>query len=141
MKILDEGGLFSGWAGDTPYFVVIKTGGGMCLIDLDESGWMSEREGLMRAPGEWILFAKRDVNSLDGVPILVVIVHDGDQPYYTKRTIGIAVGPGAGREIAVYGIGKKRLDGQTDRMWVLPNGIVCSGDDVDIIATGMLKSM
>jgi len=142
VKILEEGQQFTGWAGETPYYLIINTEDSRhFLLDLDEPGWMSERDGLMREPGEWILVAKRGSESLDGVPVLVVRVQDGEQPYYTKRTVGIAVGPGAGRQIAVYGIGKKKPDGETYRMWVLPNGIVCCGDDVDTIATSILKNM
>jgi hypothetical protein len=132
---------FTSWAGETPFYVIIEAANGArFVIDLDEPGWMSEIDGLMRLPGTWVLMVKRFHDRPDGVPMLAVVVGEGDQPYYTKHTVGIAVGPGAGGTLAAYGIGKKRLDGTTERMWIMPNGVVCSGDDVDIIGVEMLQS-
>ena len=137
---------FTGWAGENPYFLVINTDDppGNWIIDLDEYAWMSQEPGLMRAPGEWVLIAKRDVNShplIPGMsqPIIAIRVAPGEQPYYTKRWVGIAYP--AGGQLPLYGIGKKRLDGHVDRLWILPNGIIVPGDDGDVIATRMLKSL
>lgn len=140
MKILREGQPFTGWAGESPFFLVITTEDGGHMVDVDEPGWMSEVPGLMRAPGEWLLVAKRVHDRPDGVPVLVMRVSEGEQPYYSRHTVGIAVGPGSGGEMVVYGIGKKRLDGHTDRMWTLPTGTVCAGDDVDKIVVDILQA-
>ena len=143
MKILRSGQEFTGWAGDNRFFLVINPAGTVnqsIVIDLDEPGWMSEEPDLMRAPGEWLLVAKGEPNSLRGsVPCLAMIVLPGEQPYYTLRHMGLA--SGSGGEILIPGIGKKRADSHVDRLWLLPNGIVCSGDDVDIIGVNILKAM
>ena len=141
MKIFNQSDEFTGWAGETPYFLVINTMDPKQtnIVDLDEAGWMWERDGLMRATGEWVLVAKRDISSMQGTPIIAIRVLDGEQPYYTKRHIGMMMG-GAG-ELMVYGIGKKRVDGHVDRLWILPNGIICAGDDVDIIGVNILKGI
>jgi len=141
VKIFNQSDEFTGWAGETPYFLVINTMDPKQtnIVDLDEAGWMWERDGLMRATGEWVLVAKRDISSMQGTPIIAIRVLDGEQPYYTKRHIGMMMG-GAG-ELMVYGIGKKRVDGHVDRLWILPNGIICAGDDVDIIGVNILKGI
>jgi len=141
VKIFGPDDVFTGWAGETPYFLVINTMDPKQsnIVDLDEAGWMWERDGLMRATGEWVLVAKRDISSMQGTPIIAIRVLDGEQPYYTKRHIGMMMG-GAG-ELMVYGIGKKRVDGHVDRLWILPNGIICAGDDVDIIGVNILKGI
>ena len=138
MKIFENnsGVEFTGWAGDNPFFLAINVGGQSLIVDLDEPGWMWEREGLMRETGEWVLVAKNDANAALGTMVLSIRVLDGEQPYYTKRHFGSLL---AGGEIVVYGIGKKRLDGHVDRMWILPNGVICAGDDVDIIAPNILR--
>ena len=130
---------FTGWSGDTPYFLVINTVDPKesLYIDLDEPGWMSERQGLMRAEAEWVLAAKRTNDSIDGVPVVAMRVLPGEQPYYTHRHVGIVYPVGV--EVQCYGIGKKRLDGHVDRLWILPNGIVCPGDDVDIIGSNIAR--
>lgn len=130
------------WAGDNPYFVVIETkepeGRVMYVIDLDEQGWMSEIEGLMRLPGQWTLYGKGPTGSALTHPVLMMVVEDGEQPYYAKKHIGVVYGGGG--KVILHGIGKKRKDGQTQRMWVLPGGAIASGDDGDIIAVTMLKN-
>lgn len=143
MKIMRKGDQFGGWAGDNRFFLAINLAGTVnesIVIDLDEPGWMSEDPGLMRAPGEWLLVAKGEPNSLRGsVPCLAMVVMPGEQPYYTMHHVGLASG-GSG-EILIPGIGKKRADGHVDRLWLLPNGIVCAGDDADIIGVNILKAM
>jgi hypothetical protein len=39
-----------------------------------------------------------------------------------------------------YGIGKKRLDGHVDRIWVLPNGVICTGDDVEPLVLAFIRA-
>lgn len=132
---------FEAWAGESPYFLVINTDepAASWVIDLDEFAWMSDIPDLMRAEAEWILVAKRDVATMAGAPVMALRVLPGEQPYYTKRWVGIAYP--AGGQIPIYGIGKKRNDGHVDRLWILPNGIIVPGDDGDLIATRILKSM
>jgi hypothetical protein len=140
VKILRNGDQFTGWAGDNPFFLVINTDPGrvMHIIDLDESGWMSEQPGLLREEGEWLLVAKGPDGLEGSTPVLAIRVLPGEQPYCIRRHIGSAT---SGKEITVPGIGKKRTDGHVDRLWLLPNGIVCSGDDVDIIGANILRSL
>jgi hypothetical protein len=135
--------------GDNPYVLIIMASEPV-LIDLDEPGWVSRYSHLMRKPGQWILGRKAG-----STPVLTMIVSDGEQPYYTARIIGLANLPppdsmGLSQEQAIdlkrqseiraYGIGKKRLDGHVDRLWILPNGVICAGDDVDVIGSGLARS-
>ena len=86
------------------------------------------------------------------------IVYTGDQPYYVKRHVGqIGMASGEGRALVVHGIGKKvpavYREGKTkrskvlvspertDRIWVLPSGAVCGGEDVEAIALAALSMM
>lgn len=122
-----------GWAGDSPFFLVIEPddgGNGNVGIDLDESGWIDRNRELMRAPGTWWLIHKES-----GRPVFTIIVEQGDQPYFTKRHIGNLM---AGTEIVAFGIGKKGPDGTMTRLWLLPNGVVCGGEDVETVASRML---
>jgi hypothetical protein len=121
-----------GWQGDTPVYLVIALEAGGVEIDLDEQGWATAFASYMRVPGLWVLFSK-----LTKMPLLMMNVHPDEQPYYTARHFGST---GAVGEVIAYGIGKKRTDGHVDRMWLLPNGVVCPGDDVDPIAMRMLRS-
>lgn len=121
------------WAGDSPFFLVIEPDDrseGNLGIDLDESGWLTTHAAWLRRPGAWVLYLKAT-----GQPIFAVIVEEGDQPYFTRRHIGNLM---AGAEISAFGIGKKAADGTMTRLWLLPNGLVCGGDDVEIIASRML---
>lgn len=123
----------SGWQGDTPFFLVIEPNdqsNGNVGIDLDKSGWIDENRELMRAPGTWLLFHKAT-----GKPIFVVVVEEGDQPYFVRRHVGNLM---AGSQVTAIGIGKKCADGSMVRLWLLPNGMVTGGDDVDVIASRML---
>lgn len=125
------------WADANPFCLVIRRDDTReaTMIDLGESGWVARHASWMRAPGRWFLVRKGDPQ-----PILAVTVEEGEQPYYTARHTGVA-GGGGNSEIVAYGIGKKRLDGQVDRLWVLPNGTICGGDDVSSLALDMLHSM
>jgi hypothetical protein len=127
-------------ADGNPYFLEISQDLGDRLrhtyIDLDERGWATKHIELMRQPGRWTLISKEGLRR-----VLVLRVSEGEQPYYTARHVGIASGvaPGVKPEVTAYGIGKKRLDGHVDRLWLLPNGLVCTGDDVEPLALGLIK--
>lgn len=125
----------SGWIGDIPFYLVLQFPDENVGIDLDEFQWYAKNEQYMRLPGTWILAHKRS-----GRPVLRVIVNDGDQPYYTARHIGI-LGSGGGNEITCYGIGKKRADGVTERLWVMPDGSICGGEDVEDLGVAMLYEL
>jgi len=127
--------------GDNPY-VLIVIASDPVLIDLDEPGWATRYSDLMRKPSRWILARK------DNTPVLTMLVHDGEQPFYASRVFGKANLPppdalGLTQEqtleiwhqasIHAYSIGKKRRDGYTDRLWVLPNGVICLDPDIDAL--------
>jgi len=121
------------WQGDSPFFLVIEPavrGEGNLGIDLDEAGWMTTHAEWMRKPGTWLLYHKETAK-----PLFCVVVEEGDQPYFTKRHVGNLM---AGSEVVAFGIGKKGRDGTMTRLWLLPNGLACGGDDVDIIGARML---
>lgn len=105
---------------------------GNIAIDLDEPGWMKTHAHLMRVPGYWVLVHE------SGIPTLTVRVNAGDQPYFTKRHIGSVMGPAG--EVVCLGIGKKCADGSVLRLWLMPNGMICGGDDVDDIGVKLLSS-
>lgn len=126
---------YGGWKGSNPYYLVIATQDENIGIDLDESGWMATYAFAMRVPGQWIL-----IHKVTGHQSLIVKVEEGDQPYYTARHVGIT-GGGGSNEITAYGIGKKCPDGHVERLWVLPNGTVCGGDDVDSLGLLMVKRL
>lgn len=116
------------WSDANPYWLQIWRPEGIKQdIDLGESGWMRTYAEWMRGRARWMMVDKQT-----GRSVFVLDVFDGEQPYYTARHVGIA-GSGGSNEIIAYGIGKKRLDGHTDRLWVLPTGEVCAGDDVDTL--------
>jgi hypothetical protein len=124
----------SDWLGSTPVFLVIQLASGEGIgIDLDEPGWAKTYAEHLRVPSIWRLFSK------DQQPRLVLNVFKGEQPYYTARHVGIA-GSGGTNEIIAYGIGKKR-GRHVERLWLLPDGSVCSGDDLEILAIKMLHEM
>lgn len=131
------------WQGDNPYTVLISRGiDDSILIDLDEHGWATTHAEWLRGKARWFLVRKADMN-----PMLWMSVTEGEQPYYVCRHVGIGtVPPGINgddmpiNEMPCYGIGKKRLDGHVDRLWLLPNGAVTLGDDVEIFALDLLKA-
>lgn len=120
------------WHGDNPYYLLcvdadfgFATGGTPYQkIDLDEPGWATTYELWMRNPGQWHLIRKDD----DGVA-LSIVVHPGDQPYYTARVFGAT---NSSTLIRAYGIGKKQVNNSMVRLWILENGQICGGDDVDV---------
>lgn len=125
------------WADDNPfYLLIVQDETQLTTIDLGEFGWSKTYKKLMRQPAEWYLVRKDS----QAIPISMV-VRQGEQPYYVCRHIGVA-GSGGGNEVKAYGIGKKRKVGsrwQTDRLWVLENGQVCGGDDVEPFALKLLQ--
>lgn len=118
--------------GDTPFMLVVETGldSGNLGIDLD-SPWTTTHAHILRTPGTWWLVHKETQ-----APVMALVVEEGDQPYFTKHHVGNLM---TSQELVAYGMGKKCADGTMVRAWLLPNGIVCAGDDVDIIASRMLN--
>lgn len=126
------------WEGPTPYYLMIVSNretDESVTIDLDVSQWATTHAAWMRRPAVWFLIHKEHQSSA-----LTVWVHEGEQPYYTARHVGIT-GSGGGREITAYGIGKKKANGEMVRLWVMPNGFVCGGDDVDDLGVRMVKAL
>ena len=120
------------WVGDNPFWLLFERPGdeGNVGVDLDAGGWIEANKGLLRSPGTVHLMAKRTNRSL-----FIVLMEEGDQFYYTKRHVGNLM---AGREVVAYGIGKKKADGSTVNLWLMPNGTVCGGADVDVLAARMI---
>jgi hypothetical protein len=142
------------WKGDKPVFLVIREyeqftdrGGKPAMkahstvIDLDEGGWVEKHKGLMRKPGAWMLCGKKaSVEKGMLMPILMMQVDEGEQPYYTTKHVGImSFGMDKGPESVTYGIGKKHRDGSVMRLWLLPNGSIAGGEDVYWLADRMNK--
>jgi len=125
------------WTGENPYYLIIISNGPEDIhhVDLDEPGWIETLGPLMRAPGFWYL-----VRKADAARPLVLVVHPGEQPYYTARHFGV-VGSGGSNEITVYGIGKKKVDGSMVRLWTFLDGPICGGDDIDDLAIAAIKAM
>lgn len=121
------------WADDNPFFLVISPDDAPnATIDLGERGWMQLHQNLLRVQGIWYLVGKER----NDVP-LSLRIWSGEQPYYVCRHVGVT-GSGGGNEVKAYGIGKKRLDGITERLWILENGQICGGDDVEYFAMKLL---
>jgi hypothetical protein len=122
----------SEWYGDHPFYLVLSFPDENKIIDLDEGQWSTTYADYLRRPGNWIL-----VHKASGAEVLGIIVRDGDQPYYTARHIGV-MGSAGSNEITAYGIGKKRPDGFVERLWLLPTGMVVTGDDVEEIGVRLI---
>jgi hypothetical protein len=123
----------TGWHGEFPFYLVIEptdNANGNIGIDLDETGWVETNKVAMRAPGTWWLYHKDS-----GRPLLCVIVEEGDQPFFVKHHVGNLM---AGSEVIAIGLGKKTVKGEAVNLWLLPNGVICGGDDVDVVASRML---
>lgn len=123
------------WADENPWFLFIqlRSGNAFLVIDLGRKGWAAEYAEYLREPAYWRLVEKTTLDS----PFSMV-VHPGEQPYYTCRVIGNTSSP---EPIRIYGIGKKRVDGHTDRLWVLPNGDIVTGDDESHFGPLLLKEL
>jgi len=128
-----------GWADNNPVYLLIVArddAGGFQEIDLGERGWLTKYADWMRRVSTWHL-----VDKLTGHIKLIMPVHWDEQPYYVARHVGMA-GAGGSREITAYGIGKKRkIEGHavTERLWLMPDGTVCGGDDVDFLGIEIVK--
>lgn len=135
----------SEWLGDKPVFLVIRqyleTGPVSAVVDLDEGGWAQKHKDLMRVPGAWMLCHK-EASKAKGmlVPLLILQVEEGDQPFFAMRHVGImSFGTSPGPENVSYGIGKKRPGGRVESAWILPNGSIAVNDDVYWVADRMNK--
>lgn len=126
---------YDGWLGANPYnLMIVLDSGRIAEIDLDKQKWMEWYSEFLRAPGTWYL-----VRKADKVIVTMMLVKDGEQPYYVARHVGF-LNSNANTETINYGIGKKRLDGHVDRIWVMSNGCMVMGDDGEAIALDLLKS-
>lgn len=128
-----------GWLDENPfYLMIVLADGRFAEIDLAERGWLVRygEAGFLRSPGMWYL-----VRKVGQVIAAMVAVHEGDQPYYVAKHVGFTSvsGDGPSGETIVYGIGKKRVDGTTDRLWLLSNGTFTVGEDIDQIASTLLR--
>lgn len=123
------------WLGPNPYYLMIATEEGGTRIDLDEPQWATTYADQLRIKAVWFLMTKTHHSA-----VLAVWVNDGDQPYYTARHVGITSSAG-GNEIVAYGIGKKTRDGQMVRLWALPNGTICGGEDVSDFGIRFVRAL
>lgn len=126
-----------GWLGPNPYYLMIVLDSGRnAEIDLDQSKWLDFFANYLREPGQWYL-----VRKLGRLIVATMLVHPGEQPYYVAKHVGFtSVNDGGPKgETINYGIGKKRLDGHVDRIWIMANGCVTLGDDVEPISLTLLK--
>lgn len=126
------------WAGDTAFYLIFEPPDGQNIgIDVDAQGWIAANQELFRTPGTWLLMSKQALAvEKQPRPLFVVFIRRGDQFYYTKRHTGV-VG-GATAEVIALGIGKKQSDGKTVNLWLMPNGMICGGDDVDYLSQRMM---
>jgi hypothetical protein len=134
-----------GWLGPNPYYLMIilalgpgESSQSVAEIDLDQNDWATFYARFMRRPGQWYL-ARKDSR----VIVATMVVREGEQPYYVAKHVGFTSTGGDGGprgETTNYGIGKKRLDGHVDRIWIMANGCVTLGDDVEPISLDLLKS-
>lgn len=118
-----------GWAGDQPYFLVFEPAdgvGGNVGIDVDVDGWIEGNRDTFRRPGLWFLLDKRT-----GGPVLAIPTVDGDQFFYHRHHVGI-IGNEATASVPVQVVGRKRADGSTDRLWLMPNGLVMTGEEAEV---------
>lgn len=127
----------SEWQGDHPYFLMFVYDGGeeIEVVDLDRDQWMVDQGWIFRKAGELHL-----VRKADNVVVLSVNTTEGEQSYYVGRHVGIAGGVNPSHnEVVAFGIGKKRVNGNQDNLWVLPWGQICGGNDVEFFALKGLK--
>lgn len=124
------------WADDNPFYLVVSPSGHgpeRAVIDLG-TPWLTTHAEYLRIPALWELVYKET-----GTTMIAVNVYEGEQPYYSAHHVGVT---GAGtNEIVAYGIGKKRRDGETIRLWLLPNGAFCFGDDVDTLGVRLVHQL
>jgi len=123
------------WNGESPFFLVFEPDdgqGGNVGIDLDTGGWIEANRETFRRPGVWFLVSKQF-----GAAVMAILVSPGEQFYYHRHHVGNLMSSG---EVTVQAIGKKRGDGSTVRLWMLPNGIVMAGEEneIDPVAARMI---
>lgn len=123
------------WHGNHPFYLLLSFLDENVVIDLDEGQWATTHAEHLRRPGNWLL-----VHKASGIEALGIVVAEGDQPYYTARHIGV-MGSAGSNEIVCYGIGKKRPDGFVERLWLMPSGMVCTGDDVEDIGVRLVHRL
>jgi hypothetical protein len=104
------------------------------FIDVEEHQWHAKHADWMRRPGWWLLRRKSDSSV-----VLTVRVHEGDQPFFTIRHVGVA-STVATTEIVAYGLGKKLANGERLALWVMPGGDICGGDDVDELGVLLVRA-
>jgi hypothetical protein len=116
------------WLGDHPYCLLVVPGGDRPVtVDLDQHHWDEvHRQALDRTPATWHLVRK------DGIPVFSMVVLPGEEPGYAARHI---LGD---REVVAHGLRKKCHDGCVQSLWILPNGQVCAGSDVEQLAAALL---
>lgn len=118
-----------------PYdLMLVDNDSAVLFIDLEEDQWAATHADWMRRPGWWLL-RRKDISAV----VLTIRVNEGDQPYYTARHVGVA-GSGGSNEVVCYGIGKKCADGSMVRLWIMPDGVVVGGDDVDDLGVLQVKA-
>jgi hypothetical protein len=119
-----------------PYFLlIVHPESDHVRIDVEEPGWMKTYADWMRGRSQWFLVRKKDETIMFGLDVF-----EGEQPYYASHHVGL-MGSGGGNEIIACGIGKKQVDGTMVRLWILPNGLVCAGDDVDTFGIEMIRAI
>ena len=128
------------WHGKNQYFLMFLTAvkaeqPTIEIIDLDRSGWKKDQGWIFRAVGELYLVRKEKQ-----AVVFSVHLNPGDQGFYAAHHVGMASGVGVTQnEVVVYGIGKKRANGNMDNLWIMPWGQVCSGIDHDYFGLEGLK--
>lgn len=124
------------WAGGTPiYLIVVPTGQDPVLIDVDVPGWQETNEAVLASQATWHMMHKTT-----GL-VFTLIAWEGERASYVARHIGRGLMSENRVELIAYGIGKERRDGHFDRLWLLPNGQICTGDDVEQLAISILVGM
>jgi hypothetical protein len=119
--------------GDTPVYLIVRAEGVDHVIDLDEKDW-ADRNPVTKGPGTWVLCGKRPGPN-QGSRVAMVVA-EGDKPNYVAKHIG-AMAEGA-VEILCYGLVKEAPDGARSSVWLMPNGMSVSGDDVYAIGADIV---
>lgn len=151
--------VISRWHGVNPYFLLVRhhyryedvddeegrhtkvAKSDSRLIDLDERQWATKHVDVMRVPGAWMLCSKK-LSEEKGtlVPILIIQVEEGEQPFYARRHIGIlGMGGQPTPEGVSHGIGVKTREGYEDGVFILPNGSITTAQDVYWVGDKMNK--